>query len=62
MADLQTNDNGEIVLIDDNGNVDTQDAISFVYFDTSGKLQLSSNTIKLKNVAGTTIAELAAVT
>jgi len=62
MADLQTNDNGEIVLIDNNGNVDTQDANSFVFFDTSGKLQLSSNTIKIKNVAGTTLAELAAIT
>ena len=62
MADLQTNDNGEIVLIDNDGNVDTQDANSFVFFDSSGKLQLSSNTIKIKNAAGTTLAELAAIT
>ncbi len=62
MADLQTNDNGEIVLIDDNGNVNTRETNAFVFFDTSGKLQLSSNTIKIKNTAGTTLAELAAIT
>lgn len=61
MADLQAID-GEIFLIDNDGNVDKQEQNSFVYFDTQGRLKVSPNTIKIKNVAGATLAELAAVT
>jgi hypothetical protein len=61
MADLQQNEAGAIVLLNDEGELDKQTNEAFMYIDSAGELQLSAQTVQIKNVSGTTLAKLAAI-